>query len=165
MTQNKIISELVERFKEGIIEIKNNYAIDYLRVKKDYVKHIIKFLKESSFEFLMDLSAVDYLGYPQKENTERFEVVYNLYSLSRNERIIVKAPVSENESNIESISDLFDAANWYEREVYDMFGIYFKNHPDLRRILMYDEFEGYPLRKDYPFNKKQPRIKMKEAEK
>ncbi len=162
--KEKTINEVVEKFKKSIIEINTIYNTYYIKVVKDDAKKIINFLKENGFEFLIDLTAVDYLGYPQKEINERFEVVYNLYSLSKNERIIIKVPISEQQPNIETITDLFDAANWYEREVYDMFGIYFKNHPDLRRILMYDEFEGHPLRKDYPFNKKQPRIKMREAE-
>ncbi len=104
---------------------------------------------------LADLSAVDYLG-----QTPRFEVVYHLNSLERNVRLRVKVPVNEGEE-VESVTSLWQIANWLEREVWDMFGIRFSNHPNLKRILMYDEFEGHPLRKDYPITKRQPRVRSR----
>jgi NADH-quinone oxidoreductase subunit C len=76
-------------------------------------------------------------------------------------RLRIKAPVKEGE-DVETITSCYGIANWLEREVWDMFGIRFKNHPDLRRILMYDEFEGHPLRKDYPIDKRQPRVKYRQ---
>lgn len=157
----KILQEIKNKFKNQIIEDNINYNIPTIIVKKDIIFELISFVKnEYSYEFLMDLTAVDWLNYPDKEY--RFEVVYNLYSYKNNERLIIKSPLYENDLNIKSIVQLYDAANWYEREVYDMFGINFIGHPDLRRIFMYDEFEGYPLRKDYPLKKRQPRIKLKE---
>lgn len=158
------IAVLVEdNFKEYVLRTGYIGSDEFLLIKKGGLKEILSFLKENGFEFLMDLFGVDYLGFPQKEYSERFEVVYNLYSLKLNKRIFVKVLVDENEAEVVSVVDLFDAANWYEREVYDMYGIRFKGHPNLKRILMYDEFEGHPLRKDYPFNKKQPRITLKEV--
>lgn len=106
----------------------------------------------TSFDLLVDLTAVDWL-----ERKPRFDLVYHLCSLSLNHRLRVKARVNEDEA-VESVTDLWKAALWLEREVWDMFGIPFRNHPDLRRILMYPEFKGHPLRKDYPLQGEQPRI-------
>lgn len=103
--------------------------------------------------FLIDITAVDYLG-----REPRFEVVYHLYSLDRNHRLRVKIGVPESEPWVHSLVPLWKAANWLEREVWDMFGIRFLGHPDPRRILLYEEFVGHPLRKDYPVNKRQPLI-------
>ncbi len=110
---------------------------------------------KKDFEVLLDITAVDYLGKKEK----RFEVVYHLLSLSGKMRVRVKVEVGEGEK-IATLSSLWKNANWLEREVYDMFGIEFEGHPDLRRILLYPEFEGHPLRKDYPLKKSQPRIKL-----
>ena len=106
------------------------------------------------FDFLSDLTAVDYLG--KKE--PRFEVVYHLLSLAKNRRLRVKVPVAEGEPEVDSLTPLWRGANWLEREVWDMYGIRFRGHPDLRRILLYEEFRGHPLRKDYPVNQRQPLV-------
>jgi NADH-quinone oxidoreductase subunit C len=108
---------------------------------------------ELRFEQLSDLTAVDYLG-----RTPRFEVVYQLYSITLNHRLRVKVPVSEDDAVLPTATHLWKSANWAERETYDMFGFRFDGHPDLRRILMYPEFQGYPLRKDYPLNLRQPLV-------
>ena len=132
---------------------------EVIYVKKEGIKTICHALRDDpDFEFnmLMDLFGVDYLFWEEKEN--RFEVVYNLYSLPKNHRLFVRVPVPETDANVDSVTALWPAANWFEREVWDMFGIVFKGHPDLKRILMYDGFEGHPLRKDYPYNKRQPII-------
>jgi NADH-quinone oxidoreductase subunit C len=102
---------------------------------------------------LSDLTAVDYLG-----REPRFEVVYELNSLTHHHRLRVKAPVPGDDPTIASATPLWNAALWAEREVWDLFGIRFIGHPDLRRILMYPEFEGHPLRKDYPVNRRQPLV-------
>lgn len=109
-----------------------------------HAKEIVKSLKEVKFNLLTDLSAVDH-----PERAERFEVIYNLLNIFDNKRIIIKFSIADGEK-IESIADLFNAAIWYEREVWDMFGIKFNNNPDLRRILTDYGFEGHPLRKDFP---------------
>jgi NADH-quinone oxidoreductase subunit C len=108
---------------------------------------------ETRFEMLSDLTAVDYLG-----RTPRFEVVYQLYSVSLNHRLRVKVPVPEDDAVVPTASGVWKSANWAEREAWDMFGIRFAGHPDLRRILMYPEFEGHPLRKDYPLHQRQPLV-------
>ena len=105
------------------------------------------------FEMLTDLTAVDYLG-----EELRFEVVYHFYSVARNHRVRVKARVPEEVPELPSLVDLYASANWMEREVFDMYGIRFSGHPRLERILLYDGFEGFPLRKDFPKEKRQPLI-------
>lgn len=88
----------------------------------------------------------------------RFEVVYHFYSFSKNHRIRLKVPLEEKNPQLDSVTSLWAGADWFEREVWDMFGVVFKGHPNLKRILMYEEFVGHPLRKDYPVNKRQPLI-------
>jgi NADH-quinone oxidoreductase subunit C len=112
----------------------------------DLVK-VMKFLRNDSncrFEMLIDICGVDY---PERE--KRFDVVYNLLSLKHNYRVRVKVPVNEDES-VSSLVDLYPVAGWFEREAYDMYGIFFEGNPDLRRILTDYGFEGHPLRKDFP---------------
>jgi NADH-quinone oxidoreductase subunit C len=127
-----------------------------LVIRKDRLRPAMELLKSDDrlgFDLLVDVTAVDYLG-----QEPRFEVIYHLLSLPRNERVRIKVRVGESDPAVETVSTLWAAANWLEREVWDMFGIRFSGHPDLKRILMYDEFEGHPLRKDYPVRKRQPRI-------
>ena len=115
-------------------------------VKKEDILSVCGFLKtELSYNLLTDVTAVDYLG-----SDQRFMMVYNLYSIPNKDRLRVKAPVDESACAIDSLSGLWNSANWLEREVFDLFGINFVNHPDLRRILMTDDWVGHPLRKDYP---------------
>ena len=109
------------------------------------------------FDMLSDLCAADYLGYPDREGP-RFEVVYHLLSSTHLHRVRVKAGVPEVPAQIDSCVEVWPAANWLEREVFDLYGIRFRNHPDLRRLLLYEEFEGHPLRKDYPKERRQPLV-------
>jgi NADH-quinone oxidoreductase subunit C len=118
---------------------------------------VMRFLRDdeaTAFEMLMDLTAVDLLG----RGEPRFEVVYHLYSVARRHRLRVKVRVSETEPVVDSLTPVWPAANWMEREVWDLYGIRFAGHPDLRRLLLYEEFEGHPLRKDYPKTGRQPLI-------
>jgi NADH-quinone oxidoreductase subunit C len=112
---------------------------------------------EFAFNFLMDVTVVDYLG-----KTPRFEVVYHLFSLPKNQRLRVKIGVPEEEPWVHSLQPLWKAANWLEREAWDLFGIRFEGHPDLRRILLYEQFIGHPLRKDYPVDKRQPLVEERD---
>jgi NADH-quinone oxidoreductase subunit C len=124
------------------------------------VVEVMRWLRDApglEFDMLSDLTAVDRLGYPGHTGP-RFEVVYHLLSTRRLLRLRVKAAVAEVPCQIESIVDVWPAANWMEREVFDLYGIRFRNHPDLRRILLYEEFEGHPLRKDYPKERRQPLV-------
>jgi NADH-quinone oxidoreductase subunit C len=125
-------------------------------VEVSQLEPVMRFLRddaECQFDMLTDLTAVDYLG-----EEPRFEVVYHLYSVPKNKRLRVKARVSEQSPEIATLCPLWPSANWMEREVWDLYGIRFTGHPDLRRILLYEEFQGHPLRKDYPKEKRQPLI-------
>ena len=129
------------------LEFKNGLYI--LNLQQSILIKVVKLLKENEklkFNQLIDLTAVDYQS---KKN--RFEMIYILLSVEFNFRIIIKFLVNENE-NVDSITNLFPAANWYEREVWDLFGIAFNNHPDLRRLLTDYGFIGHPLRKDFPLS-------------
>lgn len=112
------------------------------------------------FNMLIDVTAVDWLD--NREN--RFDVVYQLLSLTRLHRLCVKIQIPEENPEVDSVRSLWESANFLEREVWDMYGIKFKGHGDLRRILMYDEFTGHPLRKDYPLRGKQPRVPLRVPE-
>jgi NADH-quinone oxidoreductase subunit C len=109
--------------------------------------------RELDYAMLTDLCAVDYLP-----AVPRFEVVYHMYSLSRNQRVRLKVRVPAEDPRVDSAASLYPSANWMEREVWDLYGIRFDGHPDLRRILLYEEFEGHPLRKDYPKERRQPLV-------
>ncbi len=153
------IDILKKEFPDFVLESNNNFGEETIVVKKEGIMDICRFCKNDfrlQFNFLMDLTVVDYLG---KGKKSRFEVVYHLYSLKFNSRIRIKAPVSDSVVRIDSIVPLWAGANWMEREAFDMYGITFTNHPDLRRILLYKEFVGHPLCKDYPLNKRQPLVK------
>ncbi len=120
-----------------------------ITVKKENIREILFYLKNTpalEFDYLVDLTAVDYLGFREP----RFDVVYILMSIRHRHRIRVNAQVPEQGCCINSVSDLWATANWFEREVFDMFGIEFIGHPDLRRILLPEDWNGFPLRKDYP---------------
>ncbi|MBP7796068.1 MAG: NADH-quinone oxidoreductase subunit C [Elusimicrobiales bacterium] len=153
-----------EKFEKSILSSSVFYDNETIVIRKEDVFDVIKFLKdEQSFDFLMDVTAVDYKGYPDRNDETRFEIVYNLFSYKNNKRLIIKTLVDEKDLTVNSITSLYHSADWHEREVYDMFGIKFINHPNLKRILMYDEFVGHPLRKDYPFKKRQPRINLRDV--
>jgi NADH-quinone oxidoreductase subunit C len=157
------LQKLQEKYPAQIIETHAFRGDETAVIKPEALLDVAKFLKEApelDFNFLMDLTAVDYLffagGRIQKEF--RFEVVYHFFSLKLNHRLRLKVPVAESSPEIDTLCNLWASANWYEREVWDMYGIKFRGHPNLKRILMYEEFKGHALRKDYPFNKRQPLI-------
>jgi NADH-quinone oxidoreductase subunit C len=156
MSKTETIEKIKGQFPDKVLDSHSFRDDETFLVKKESVYEIMKYLRDDPdmiFNFMMDLTAVDYMG-----KDPRFEVVYHLYSLRHNKRVRIKAPVTESDPTIDSIVSLWVAADWYEREVYDMYGIRFNNHPNLKRILLYEEFEGHPLRKDYPLKKRQPLI-------
>ncbi|MEK7721238.1 MAG: NADH-quinone oxidoreductase subunit C [Elusimicrobiota bacterium] len=146
------------KFPGDVLETHAFRGDETVLLKKEALLKAAAFLKdELGFDFLMDLTAADYL--PREP---RFELVCHFYSSKHNYRLRLKCPVTETDARIDSLTPLWAGANWLEREAYDMYGIKFNGHPDLRRILLYDGFEGYPLRKDYPLKKRQPRIPHRE---
>ena len=160
MEESKTLRRLKEWFPADIIQTHSLLGQDTATIAKSALLALARYLKEDpelQYDYLMDLTAVDYW-----KRTPRFEVVYHFLSLKNHRRVHIKVPVGIREPEIDSLTGLWPGANWYEREVYDMFGIHFTGHPDLRRILMYPEFEGHPLRKDYPIDKRQPRVGPKD---
>jgi len=156
MDASVTLRKLSERFPGSVLETHSHRENDTAIVKREDILDICTFLRDDQallYNFMMDLTAVDYLG---KE--PRFEVVYHLYSLKFNRRVRIKAKVSESDCSIDSIVSIWPSADWFEREAFDLYGITFKGHPELRRILLYEGFEGHPLRKDYPIKKRQPLI-------
>jgi NADH-quinone oxidoreductase subunit C len=126
------------------------------------LRESFRFFKEDSnlqLDFLSDITAVDYW----KKKEPRFEVVYQVVPLKGGRRLRVRVPVTEEDAAVESLTPLWKGANFLEREVWDLFGIRFIDHPDLRRVLLYEEFQGHPLRKDYPVNLWQPRVPEREV--
>ncbi|MBI4367956.1 MAG: NADH-quinone oxidoreductase subunit C [Candidatus Omnitrophica bacterium] len=153
-----ILEKIKEKFLDDVYETFEFRGDLVAVVNKDIVRELAQYLKTDpvlDFNILMDLTAVDYLW---QERKPRFDVVYHLYSLSQNHRVRIKAGVDEKDLTIDSLVSIWPVADWFEREVWDMFGIKFKGHPNLKRILMYEEFKGHPLRKDYPYNKRQPLV-------
>ncbi len=121
---------------------------NFVEAPASVLAQAMAFLRDSErFDMLMDLTAVDWWKKDLPASAQRFEVVYELYSFPRNERLRVKTRVADGEP-VPSLTSLYEAADWLEREVFDMFGIPFDGHPNLKRILMPDEWQGFPLRKD-----------------
>ena len=151
------IQYLRGRFGELILDSHAFRGDETVIIRRDALKEFFHFLKEDTkldFNFLTDITAVDYLG----KREPRFELVYQVYSMRAKHRLRVKVPVPAEDPEVDSLIPLWKGANWLEREVWDMFGIRFRGHPDLKRILLYEEFRGHPLRKDYPVNQRQPLI-------
>ena len=149
------LDKLKEEFGKAILETSDYLGNETAVVTTDRIVEVIRFLRddpELQFNFMMDLAGADY-----PERAKRFEVIYHLYSLKTKKRIRVKVRCGAENPAVPSIHELYKAVNWFEREAFDMFGIRFEGHPNLKRILMFEEFEGYPLRKDYPVNKR-PKI-------
>ncbi|MCJ7546303.1 MAG: NADH-quinone oxidoreductase subunit C, partial [Deltaproteobacteria bacterium] len=138
---------LQERFPDAIVDTLSFRGEETVVVKKETILPICRFLAQEpalSFDFLTDICGVDY---PDRE--KRFEVVYHLYSLGRNKRLRLKTAVGEGEA-LSTVESVWKAASWFEREAYDMFGLTFNGHHDLRRLLTWDGYQGHPLRKDFP---------------
>jgi NADH-quinone oxidoreductase subunit C len=139
-----LAGEIKERFGDRIVETSTYLGQNFVVVKPDSAVPLIEYLKlEADFDYMVDVTAVDW-----PKRAERFDVVYILYSFARNERVRIKTYVAEGYKP-ETVVNVHITANWLEREVFDMFGIEFAGHPDMRRILLPEEWQGYPLRKDY----------------
>ena len=142
-----LVKRLRDQFGEAVIEATEFLGQLSVGIQSERIVEVCLALKndpDTPFEYLSYLTCVHY---PDRRSTP-FEVVYNLYSISKNERVRLKVPTAG--ADVESVSSVWPAADWPEREVYDLFGVRFRNHPDLRRILLPPDWEGHPLRKDYP---------------
>jgi NADH-quinone oxidoreductase subunit C len=159
MEEKTIVGKLRKEFPTGIKETSTSLGDEVVAVDKGELLRIAAFLRDGpgKFTMLLDLTCVDFAA-----EEPRFEMVYHLFSLSRNERLRIKARLDVGDLRISSLTSLWKNADWLEREVYDLFGVHFEGHPDLRRLFMYDGFEGHPLRKDYPLRRRQPLVRLKE---
>jgi NADH-quinone oxidoreductase subunit C len=149
MQPAEIAEKIKQEFPDQVIEVAEFRDQVSVIIKRDRIFNVCKYLHDDallSFDHLKDLCGVDYLN--KKE--VRFEVVYTLYSIRHHHMIRLRAEVPEKDPTIQSVTPIWAGANWHERECFDMFGITFKGHPDMRRILMPEDWEGHPLRKDYP---------------
>src|SRR5690348_103450 len=148
----ELSAQLKGRFGSEISECASYLGQNFVVVRPDAVIPILEFLKlEADFDYLVDITAVDY-----PNRAERFDLVYILYSYARNERVRVKAMIADG-AKPQTAVPVHTGANWLEREVFDMFGIQFAGHPDMRRILLPEEWEGFPLRKEYSIIKQDDR--------
>jgi NADH-quinone oxidoreductase subunit C len=142
------VDKLVERFADAVQEVSEAHGEVTLVVSREQIVEMCRWLKESPefrYDLLADMAGMDYLG-----REPRFEVVYHLYSIPHNRRLRLKVRVAESDPVVPSVTSVWRTANWHEREAFDMLGIRFADHPDLRRIYMPDDYPGHPLRKDFP---------------
>lgn len=160
-----VLDRLKAKFGDAILETHSDFGDDTAVVKPESWKDVCQFLREDSamsFDMMTDLCGVDY-----PERLPRMEVVAHLYSIARHHRVRLKTRIGDAELGtveLDSVVSIWKTANWLERETYDMSGVIFRGHPDLRRLLMYPEFVGHPLRKDYPANKAQPLVEYRTEE-
>ena len=151
----ELVELLRERFGASMMADSGAHGEREVTVRREILPALARLLKEEQgFEVLLDLCGVDYLGVRET----RFEMVYHFYSLAGNRRLRVCVPLAEDHAELPSLTGLWKAADWYEREAWDLYGIRFAGHPDLRRILLYDQFKGHPLRKDYKMKARQPLV-------
>ncbi len=145
MTAQEIIDSLKAGFGDAIVESKADALQPWVRVTSGKIQEVCRFLHEDlslRMDYLSSLSGMDY-------NNGQLGVVYHLQSLVHKHRIVLKVSVPKEQAHVPTVSDVWGTANWHEREAFDLFGITFDGHPDLRRLLLPDDWEGHPLRKDY----------------
>jgi NADH-quinone oxidoreductase subunit C len=153
-----ILDRLKEKFTSAeVLETGSQHGNEWARVAPEAWAAVAQFLKEdpvTDLDMFIDLTCVDRYG-----REPRFDVVLHLYSVAKKHRVRLYGGVTEEDPSIDTLVPLWPAANWFEREAFDLYGVRFRGHPDLRRILMYPEFVGHPLRKDYPKEKRQPLVR------
>jgi NADH-quinone oxidoreductase subunit C len=159
MEKEDLIDEIRKRFAAEIEGDAESLGDQVLFIRREGLLAVMSGLRAAPFDYavLLDVTCVDFVA-PEG----RFEMVYHLASLSRNRRLRLKVSLPAENPVVDSLTGLWKNANWLEREVFDMFGVGFIGHPNLTRILMYEGFEGHPLRKSYPWRKEQPRIPLKD---
>ncbi len=156
MLESSLAERVREAFPDDVLQVHAFRGDETVVLRAEAWPRVAGGLKTNeafAFDYLMDLTAVDLLG-----REPRFEVVAHLYSTTHNHRLRLKVGLAESDPEVDTLTGLWSAADWYEREIFDMFGVRFRDHPNLRRILMYEGFEGHPLRKDYPIRRRQPII-------
>ena len=150
MTPTEAAAKIAAQFPAGVTAENEFRGETTLKLDAAAIRGVCQFARETlGFDYLVDISSVDHFG-----DELRFEVVYELYSMGHGTHLRLKIPVSEDSCEAPTVSDIWPTANWHEREVYDMMGIRFTDHPDLRRILMWEGYPFHPLRKDFPLEGK-----------
>ncbi len=163
LTLDEVVQKLKEVLEDSFLEEGEFRGQRFVILKKDGVRKAVKLLKDFGFNHLQTLTGVDYLKMPNRR--ARFEVVYQLYSIENRLQLRLRVEVPEDDPEVDSIVDLFPCANFLEREVYDLFGIKFKGHPNLKRILLPENWVGHPLRKDYPLEPEEKPLEFMELKK
>ena len=143
------------RFAGKIVTSTEQFGELSFVIDKSALVELVRFLRDESSLAYLHLSDITATDWPERE--KRFEIIYHLYSFELSEYVRLKLQTAENES-VPTLTGEWDAADWLEREVFDLFGVAFEGHPDLRRILMWDDFQGHPLRKDYPLTYETPQF-------
>jgi NADH-quinone oxidoreductase subunit C len=154
-----VLERLQARFADQIEETHSKLGDDTAVLKRDRLVDVLTFLRDDpdlAFNLPIDLTVVDW--YQKRE--PRFEVVYHLYSTSKKHRVRLKVRVEEDDAVVPSSWPVWPGFDWYEREAWDLYGVRFEGHPKLTRIMMWEGFEGHPLRKDFPINRRQPRTTL-----
>ena len=154
-----VIDAIRARFPEAVTATHSLHGDDTAIIAREHLVEVCRFLKEDpdmDFKMPIDVCGVDYLD----RQTARFEVVYHLLSVTKRHRVRLKVQVDEDDCEVPSVISVWKGVDWFEREVWDMYGIRFSGHPNLKRVLLYEEFEGHPLRKDYPQRGYQPLMPM-----
>lgn len=146
--KQEVLPELLAAFPEGVVELPTPFEIPQLQVPVSQIRPVAEWLRQRGFNMLLDMSAVDY--YPKRQGSDRFEVVYHFFALPQLWKLRVRVPVGGEKPEVPSLHDLWTSADPAEREVWDQFGIRFQGHPNLTRVLNPEDFEGHPLRKDFP---------------
>lgn len=159
MEPMEIAKVLFEQFPDEIIDAYDFQGQTVIICRRDRILDLLSWLRDTpgiEMNHLMDLCGTDNLKRRESENLERFEVVYNLYSIAHRHEIRIRAQVPENNPCLDSATVLWSGADWMERECFDLVGISFTNHPDLRRVLLPDDWPGHPLQKEYPLKGAEP---------
>ncbi|HUO84843.1 MAG TPA: NADH-quinone oxidoreductase subunit C [Thermoanaerobaculia bacterium] len=146
--RNPLVAGVASRHREAILDAKEAAGEITLVIERRQIRDVCRAFKDDGFTYLVDLCGVDYSRYDGHPG-DRFAVAYHLYSFQKNDRVRLKVYTPDG-SAVPSVTPVWKTANWHEREVFDMFGIEFEDHPNLERILMWDDFNGHPLRKDFP---------------
>lgn len=158
MEEKNVLTGLREALADRVLDVSSPFGDDTIVIRPSALREVMDVLRAAPYDFtmLLDLTVVDF-----PDRAERFEIVYHLLSISRNRRIRIKLSVGEANPAVASLTPIWKNADWLEREAFDMFGVTFEGHPYLRRLFMYDGFEGHPLRKDYALRHRQPRLPLR----
>lgn len=155
-----VLDRLRRKFGTAVLDTHSQHGNETATLEPARLVEVAEFLRddrELAFNLPVDCTAVDFW----QKRAIRFEVIWHLYAVSRRHRVRIKVCVGEDNPVVASLTNVWPGMDWHEREVWDLYGIRFTGHPNLKRVLMYEEFIGHPLRKDYPVDKRQPLIEMR----